>query len=227
MYTHSSFEWLRLNFYGSTTAVLCHCCFVPLCSCMLLPQQIEHVHTSFFEAGADVATTATYQASRDGFDKAGIGMEQGNELMRLGVALAVRARDKWWASYQASLDESETKCNFDGGEHNTSDQEKRRLKRQRPLVAASVGPYGAARADGSEYRGQYCHELEVASTDVAATAAAGTAAEHCGAPITAAWLEEWHRPRLELLVSCPGVDIVACETVPSLVEVSHIIKETP
>jgi len=189
---------------------------------VLLPQQIEDVHTSFFEAGADVVTTATYQASTDGFTKAGIDTEQGNELIRLGVELGVRARDKWWASHLASLKKS---CNFDGGEHTTLGQEKRRLKRQRPLVAASVGPYGAARADGSEYRGQYCQALEVTSTAVAATAAAGTAAESRGAPLTTAWLEEWHRPRLELLASCPGVDILACETVPSLVEVSNIIKE--
>lgn len=176
---------------------------------MHLPQQIEEVHASFFEAGADIASTATYQASRDGFAKADVDLEQGNELMRLGVKLAVRARDKWWAFYLDSFESS------NGDEHATAGQKQRRLKRQRPLVAASVGPYGAARANGSEYRGQYCQELDGAST----TATESTAAEGRGPPLTAAWLEEWHMPRLELLASCPGVDILACETVPSLVEV--------
>ncbi|GAA4691955.1 hypothetical protein GCM10023215_31200 [Pseudonocardia yuanmonensis] len=55
------------------------------------------------------------------------------------------------------------------------------------LVAASVGPYGAALADGSEYRGRY------------------------GLSVPA--LRDWHRPRLEVLAdACP--DLLALETVP-------------
>jgi homocysteine S-methyltransferase len=54
-------------------------------------------------------------------------------------------------------------------------------------VAASVGPYGAALADGSEYHGHY---------------GPGQAE-----------LAEWHRPRLEALAAA-GPDVLACETVP-------------
>lgn len=65
-------------------------------------------------------------------------------------------------------------------------------------VAASVGPYGAALADGSEYRGDY--GLDVAG------------------------LRAWHRPRLELLAAA-GADLLAIETIPSLAEVEAVLAE--
>src|SRR5215207_7052705 len=86
------------------------------------PAEIEAVHRPFFEAGADVATTASYHATYEGFAAAGIGRAETTRLLRLSVELARRARD---ALHR-------------GG-----------------LVAASVGPYGVARADASEYTGDY------------------------------------------------------------------------
>ncbi len=59
------------------------------------------------------------------------------------------------------------------------------------LVAASVGPWGATRNDGSEYTGVY-------------------AIDHAG-------LVDFHRPRLEVL-DATGADVLACETLPSLTE---------
>ncbi len=61
----------------------------------------------------------------------------------------------------------------------------------RPLIAASVGPYGAFLADGSEYRGDY--------------------------RIDAAGLARFHRDRLRVLADS-GADLLACETIPSFVE---------
>jgi S-methylmethionine-dependent homocysteine/selenocysteine methylase len=60
------------------------------------------------------------------------------------------------------------------------------------LVAASVGPYGAWLADGAEYRGRY-------GLDVRA-------------------LRDFHRERLGVLWTA-GPDLLACETIPDLVEV--------
>ena len=57
-------------------------------------------------------------------------------------------------------------------------------------VAASVGPYGAVLADGSEYRGRY-----------------GVSAAQ----------RDFHGPRLELLASA-GPDLLAVETIPDLEE---------
>jgi homocysteine S-methyltransferase len=57
------------------------------------PRDIEAVHRSYFEAGADVATSASYQATYEGFAGAGIGAEETTRLLRLSVELARRARD--------------------------------------------------------------------------------------------------------------------------------------
>jgi homocysteine S-methyltransferase len=131
------------------------------------PELIRAVHLDYFRAGADVATTATYQASFEGFARRGIESRRAAELMREAVALAASARDEFWGL------------------------EANRSGRLRPLIAASVGPYGAMLADGSEYRGGY---------------AAGNAA-----------LADFHRPRLEVLAES-GADLLACETIPCLRE---------
>lgn len=65
----------------------------------------------------------------------------------------------------------------------------------RPLVAASVGPYGAYLGDGSEYRGAY--------------------------GLTAADLAAFHRDRLEVLADS-GADLLAFETFPSGLEVRAV-----
>jgi homocysteine S-methyltransferase len=143
------------------------------------PDIIRSVHFDYFGAGADVATTATYQATFEGFARRGIGGEQAAQLMRGAVALARAARDEFW------------------------DVESNRIGRLRPLVAASVGPYGALLADGSEYRGHY------AATDRD--------------------LEDFHRPRLAVLAAC-GADLLACETIPCLREakvLAGLLQEFP
>jgi homocysteine S-methyltransferase len=91
------------------------------------PELIREVHTAYFEAGANVAITASYQASYTGFTTIGLDREATNRLLRQSVSLAVGARAQARA----------------GG------------ARQPMLVAASVGPYGAILHDGSEYRGDY------------------------------------------------------------------------
>jgi homocysteine S-methyltransferase len=57
------------------------------------PADIEAVHRAYFEAGADVAITASYQATYEGFAAAGIGAGETARLLRLSVELARRARD--------------------------------------------------------------------------------------------------------------------------------------
>jgi homocysteine S-methyltransferase len=64
-------------------------------------------------------------------------------------------------------------------------------------VAASVGPYGAALADGSEYRGRY------------------------GLSVTQ--LENWHRPRLEVLADADA-DVLALETIPDVDEAEALVN---
>ena len=73
-----------------------------------------------------------------------------------------------------------------------------RSARTQRWVAASVGPYGAALADGSEYRGDY--------------------------GLTVRELREWHRPRLEILADS-GADVLALETIPCLAEAEALLEE--
>src|SRR6185369_14011658 len=95
------------------------------------PHLIREVHADYFAAGADCATTSSYQATFEGFAKRGLSHEAAADLMRLSVQLAIDARDTFWADPA------------------------NRVGRAHPFVAASVGPYGAFLADGSEYRGDY------------------------------------------------------------------------
>ncbi|MBQ1094338.1 homocysteine S-methyltransferase [Streptomyces sp. B93] len=91
------------------------------------PEAVVGAHLAFFEAGADVATTVSYQATFEGFARRGIGRERAGELLALSVAVAREAA---------------ARARVRGA--------------GRPLwVAASAGPYGAMLADGSEYRGRY------------------------------------------------------------------------
>jgi homocysteine S-methyltransferase len=143
------------------------------------PDLIREVHEDYFRAGADVATTATYQASFEAFAQRGFGREAAAQLMRDAVALARAARDEFW------------------------EIESNRTARLRPLVAASIGPYGAMLADGSEYRGRY-------AVDDAA-------------------LADFHRPRLRVLANA-GADLLAFETIPCLREaqvLSNLLREFP
>lgn len=91
------------------------------------PEEIVAAHLAFFRAGADVATTASYQASFPGFAARGISRAEGTRLLRRSVELARQAAER---------------AAEEGGE-------------RRRWVAASAGPYGAMLADGSEYRGRY------------------------------------------------------------------------
>jgi homocysteine S-methyltransferase len=143
------------------------------------PDAIRAVHLDYFNAGADVATTATYQATFEAFAARGITPAAAAQLMRDAVMLAIEARERFWA------------------------RPPNRAGRLRPLVAASIGPYGAMLADGSEYRGNY--------------------------PVSDRELEEFHRPRVRVLVEA-GADLLAFETLPCLREalvLARLLQEFP
>ena len=122
------------------------------------PEQIAAVHRDYYLAGADVATTASYQASVPTLVAAGLTRREAERTLVGSVELAGEIRDELAASSGRRL-----------------------------LVAASVGPYGAVLADGSEYRGRY--------------------------GVSGAVLRDFHGPRLELLASA-GPDLLAVETIP-------------
>jgi homocysteine S-methyltransferase len=136
------------------------------------PELIQAVHLDYFQAGADCAITASYQATVEGFTAEGMSTAEALGLIQKSVQLAVEARDSFWAQPQA-------------------------VGRVRPFIAASVGPYGAFLADGSEYRGEYGLSEQA--------------------------LIEFHRPRLVALVEA-GAEMIACETIPCLIEARALVK---
>jgi homocysteine S-methyltransferase len=131
------------------------------------------VHADYFAAGADIAITSTYQATFEGFARRGLDAGGAAALMRLSVQLACEARDAFWS------------------------KPANRLGRARPLVAASVGPYGAFLADGSEYRGDYALDEDA--------------------------LVAWHRARFAVLAAS-GADLLACETIPCGSEARALLR---
>jgi homocysteine S-methyltransferase len=66
------------------------------------PQEITAVHAAFFRAGAVFATTASYQASFDGFAKRGIEWDDAVRLLRRSVELARTARDELGGGWVAA-----------------------------------------------------------------------------------------------------------------------------
>ena len=145
------------------------------------PEAIVEAHLAFFRAGARVATTASYQATFEGFAARGIGHDEAVALLRRSVALASLARDRYREERAAAGAPDPGLL----------------------LVAASIGPYGAMLADGSEYRGRY------------------------GLPVGA--LVDFHRERLAILAA-GGADLLAVETIPELdeaVAIARLLDETP
>jgi homocysteine S-methyltransferase len=141
------------------------------------PELIRDVHLDYLNAGARVIITASYQASIPGFMARGLTYQAAADLIARSVELAHDARQRWSALHPTAM--------------------------YQPLIAGSIGPYGAYTADGGEYRGKY--------------------------GLTAQQLRDFHRPRLEILLEC-GVDILACETIPDLDEaivLAELIAEYP
>lgn len=137
------------------------------------PEAIEQLHYDYFEAGADCVITASYQATIEGFMKRGLNRDEAIDLLKRSVELAIEARDEFW------------------------NDETHRVGRSKPFVAASVGPYGAYLADGSEYRGNY--------------------------GLTEKELMDFHRPRMKALIEA-GADMLACETIPTPIEARALVE---
>ena len=131
------------------------------------PLAIAEVHRAYLDAGAQCITSASYQASVPGFASIGVESQRARDLFHRSVEIARNACNE--------LISQNPDCGY------------------QPLVAASVGPYGAYLADGSEYTGSYGVEDRI--------------------------LVDFHRQRLEWLDQADA-DVLACETIPSLQEAS-------
>ena len=143
------------------------------------PAAIKRVHYDYLIAGADCIISASYQASVEGFISVGKSKRESESLILKSVDLAIGAREEFLNEIKQGKDLI------------------------RPLVAGSIGPYGAMLADGSEYRGDY--------------------------GVSKRELQRYHEPRWKLLTDSQ-VDIIACETIPNFEEAEvllSLINETP
>ena len=139
------------------------------------PEEIVKVHLAYLEAGAQCIITSSYQASVQGFLDLGYDQRVAETYILKSVELAEEAVKRFIASG-----------------HGVS----------KPLIAASIGPYGAYLADGSEYTGKY-----------------GISDER---------LRAFHLSRINILDDS-NADFFACETIPSFQEaqvLARILKET-
>ena len=121
-------------------------------------EQIRAAHQRYFEAGAKILISSSYQVTYRGCEVRGWSHNEVTEALQASIDLA----------------------RFEGVK-----------------VAASIGPYGACLADGSEYRGNY--------------------------GMTVDELKDFHRERLNVLIST-NPDFLAVETIPELAEARAILQ---
>jgi len=118
--------------------------------------------------------------------------------MRHSVTLCTRARDEYWHTYTTK-----------------QQQENKPIVRQKPLVAASCGCYGATLHDGSEYTGSYAKAMQ-GNTSI---------------------MKQYHLQKtLELMnmmkqqskaeeqQQYQAPDVIIYETIPALLEVQSIVE---
>lgn len=132
------------------------------------PEAIIQTHLAYIRAGAQCIATASYQASIQGLLDAGYSSPNAERLLHQSIHLVDEA-------IKRAMDEGSIK--------------------ERPWVAASVGPYGAYLADGSEYKGNYDVSDQV--------------------------LEQFHLQSIQFYKET-NVDVLAFETIPSLQEAKVI-----
>ncbi|CAG9862681.1 unnamed protein product [Phyllotreta striolata] len=137
------------------------------------PEAVIDTHLDFLRARAEVIITNTYQADVDLFaTHLNMTKEEGYNLIKKSVELAKLAVERYLEEFSDA---------------------------RKPLIAGSVGPYGASLHDGSEYTGSYVNTV---STDT---------------------MKTWHLPRIRALVE-GGCDLLAIETIPSGVEAEMLVN---
>nr|CAI5817400.1 unnamed protein product [Callosobruchus analis] len=133
-------------------------------------EAVIKTHMDYIQVGVDIIETNTYQASIEGFmQHLNISKEESYQLIQKAVELAKIAVER---------------CE--------------KMGYKRPLIAGSVGPYGAYLHDGSEYTGSY---MQYVSEDT---------------------LRQFHEPRIDALIKSK-VDLLAIETIPSKKEALVIL----
>jgi homocysteine S-methyltransferase len=139
------------------------------------PEAIIMAHLSYLNSGAQCIITSSYQASVAGFMALGHTQTAAENFILKSVELAEEAIKRFMTSGKNV---------------------------PKPFIAASIGPYGAFLADGSEYIGNY--------------------------GISDDRLKDFHLSRIRIL-DRSNADFFACETIPSFQEakvLANILEDT-
>jgi homocysteine S-methyltransferase len=142
----------------------------PLWSALVLreqPERVAAVHAAYLAAGADCILTASYQVSAEAYAEIGLAPADAAASLRDSVRIAEDVRADFYRSLPRKI-----------------------------LIAASLGPYGAALHNGAEYHGNYDVSFEQ--------------------------LVSFHAGRVAVLAET-NADLIAFETVPSLQEARAIV----
>ena len=144
------------------------------------PELIKTVYERYLDAGADCITTNTYQATYPGFASLGLSPNEIDNIFALSVRIACESREACWDKIQKEGN----------------------VRRPKPLVAASIGSYGAYLSDGSEYRGEY----DISDDE----------------------LYDFHYQRIKTFIEVSdkanGIDLFAFETIPDFTESKTLVK---
>lgn len=132
------------------------------------PEAIVKAHIDYLKSGSRCIISSSYQATIPGFIASGHSKKKAIELLKKTVELAELSRERFI---------KESNCKED------------------IFVAASIGPYGAYLADGSEFHGNY--------------------------PISEDLLYDFHKSRINVLRKT-NADFFAVETIPSFLEAKLI-----
>ena len=138
------------------------------------PEAVLAVHRSYLDAGAQVLLTASYQVSTSGFLARGLTRKDAERAAAEAIERSV----------------------------GLAVEAREQVDRAEILVAASLGPYGAALANGAEFHGEYGFTSEREQHEA---------------------LVRFHRERIAVLVVTEA-DLLAFETLPSLAEARAIVE---
>ena len=130
-------------------------------------EKVAQVHLDYLRAGADCISTVSYQVSAMGYAELGRPATDAANALHQSVAIAEATREEY-----------------------------RRESNRSVLIAASLGPYGAALHNGAEFHGRYDNSFGD--------------------------LVKFHIERLNAIAETKA-DLVALETVPSLEEGKAIV----
>jgi len=128
---------------------------------------VRQVHLDYLRAGADCISTVSYQVSALGYAELGRPREDAGRALRQSVVIAEAAREEYARESERPV-----------------------------MIAASLGPYGAALHNGAEFHGRY----EIGFGE----------------------LVEFHAERLAVVAET-NADVLALETIPSLEEARAIL----